>query len=99
MRNVSEIHDQIEKLQKQAREIKVQGIDNTASVLVMMDAFGITLKELGDVKSRGPRVGVRGKVQKAPACSTPKNRKTTSAIPVKYRRPTGETWNGCGLTL
>jgi hypothetical protein len=56
----------------------------------MMEALGITLKDLGDVKSCGPKVGANGKVQMAAGWQH-KKKKTTSAVPVKYRGPTGET--------
>lgn len=99
MSNLVEIQNQIEKLQKQAREIKSREFDKTVrEILAMMEAFGITLKDLSDAKSRSPKVKAKGKVQKAPAGSTPKKRQTSSAVPVKYRGPTGETWSGRGLT-
>lgn len=98
MSTLVEIQNQIEKLQKQAREIKSREFDKTVrEILVMMEAFGITLKDLSDGKSRSPKVKAKARVQKAPAGSTPKKRKTSSAVPVKYRGPTGETWSGRGL--
>lgn len=65
MGNLIEIQSQIEKLQKQAAEIKSREFDKTVKqILTMMGAFGITLKDLQQSpgKSRTPR----GKVKSAP---------------------------------
>lgn len=94
MSNLVEIQNQIEKLQKQAREIKSREFDKTVrEIRVMMEAFGITLKDLSGGKSRV----AKARVKKAPAGDTAK-KKTASALPVKYRGPAGETWSGRGMT-
>lgn len=94
MSNLVEIQSQIEKLQKQATEIKSREFDKTVrDILVMMEAFGITVKDLSSGKSRGAKV----KVKKPRAVGAAK-KKTTSAVPAKYRGPAGESWSGRGLT-
>lgn len=94
MGNLVEIQSQIEKLQKQATEIKAREFDKTVrDILVMMEAFGITVKDLSVGKSRGSKV----KLKKPRAVGAAK-KKTASAVPPKYRGPAGETWSGRGLT-
>lgn len=94
MSNLVEIQNQIEKLQKQAREIKSREFDKTVrEIRVMMEAFGITLKDLSAGKSRV----AKARVKKAPAGGTA-TKKPASAVPVKYRGPAGETWSGRGMT-
>lgn len=96
MSNLMEIQSQIEKLQKQAMEIKSKEFDKTVrDILVMMEAFGITVKDLSAGKSRG----VKGKVnvKKARVVGSVK-KKTTASVAAKYRGPAGETWSGRGLT-
>lgn len=94
MSNLVEIQSQIEKLQKQATEIKSREFDKTVrDILVMMEAFGITVKDLNSGKARG----TKAKVKKTPAGGTAK-KKTASAVAAKYRGPAGETWSGRGLT-
>lgn len=98
MSNLIEIQSQIEKLQKQASEIKAREFDKTVQeILVKMQAFGITLKDLHPGKTRGAKAkskmaatanGVGSKVKK----------KSSSAVVAKYRGPNGETWSGRGLT-
>jgi len=94
MSNLVEIQSQIEKLQKQAREIKSREFDKTVrEIRVMMEAFGITVKDLTSEKSRS----AKPKVKQIRAGGTAK-KKNTSAVPAKYRGPAGETWSGRGLT-
>lgn len=83
MNNLIEIQNQIEKLQKQADEIRAQEFDKTVQdILAKMAAFGITLKDLEIVKGRTRK-----------AAST-----TAKPAAAKYRGPNGETWSGRGLT-
>lgn len=82
MNDLIEIQNQIEKLQKQANEIRAQEFDKTVQeILAKMTAFGITLKDLDAVK---------GRVRKAASPAT----KPAAA---KFRGPNGETWSGRGL--
>lgn len=98
MSNLVEIQSQIEKLQKQAMEIKSKEFDKTVrDILVMMEAFGITVKDLSAGKSRGVKGKVKVKVKKARVVGSVK-KKTTASVAAKYRGPAGETWSGRGLT-
>jgi DNA-binding protein H-NS len=82
MNNLIEIQNQIEKLQKQANEIRAQEFDKTVQeILAKMTAFGITLKDLEAVKGRTRKAA-------SPA---------TKPAAAKFRGPNGETWSGRGL--
>ncbi|MDI1270350.1 MAG: H-NS histone family protein [Polaromonas sp.] len=97
MSNLVEIQGQIEKLQKQANEIKSREFDKTVhEILVMMEAFGITVKDLSSGKSGGAKVKSK-KVAATRGGGTGK-KKSTSTLAAKYRGPAGETWSGRGLT-
>jgi len=103
MSNLIDIQSQIQKLQKQASEIKAREFDSTVrDILSKMDAFGISVKDLqvasaGKRKNRGRPAGVvqqdskkGGKGAKTKAIGTP--------VAPKFRGPNGETWSGRGLT-
>ncbi|MES2977176.1 MAG: H-NS histone family protein [Pseudomonadota bacterium] len=96
MSTLMDLQSQIEKLQKQATEIKVREFDKTVEeILAKMQAFGITLKDLNPSKRRS-----KGKARpgKAPAAKrTPASKKTGAPVAAKYRGPNGETWSGRGL--
>lgn len=65
MGNLIEIQSQIEKLQKQATEIKSREFGKTVKqILAMMEAFGITLKDLQ--QGTGQPRKTRGKAKSAP---------------------------------
>lgn len=82
MNNLIEIQNQIEKLQKQANEIRAQEFDKTVQeILAKMTAFGITLKDLDTVKGRTRKAA-------SPA---------TKPAAAKFRGPNGEAWSGRGL--
>jgi DNA-binding protein H-NS len=84
MNNLIEIQNQIEKLQKQASEIRAQEFDKTVQeILAKMAAYGISIKDLDAVK---------GRARKAAASGAPKS------AAAKYKGPNGETWSGRGLT-
>lgn len=92
-----EIQSQIEKLQKQAREIKSREFDKTVrEIRVMMEAFGITVKDLSSGKPRGAKV--KTKKTAAPRPIGVPGKKKGSAVAAKYRGPAGESWSGRGLT-
>jgi DNA-binding protein H-NS len=101
MNNLIEIQSQIEKLQKQAGEIKAREFDKTVlEILAKMKAFGITLKDLQPGKLRGAKT--RLKAAAANKSNTPKIRRKgergATVVAAKYRGPNGETWSGRGLT-
>lgn len=101
MSNLIDIQSQIEKLQRQASEIKAREFDKTVQeIIAKMQAFGITLKDLQPVR-RG-RAAAKSKAQ-APAGARkkggkPKGTKAGAVVVPKYRGPNGETWTGRGLT-
>ena len=103
MSNLIDIQSQIQKLQKQASEIKAREFDSTVrDILSKMDAFGITVKDLQAV-SAGKRKG-RGRPARVVQQDSKKGGKgakiKVSGTPVapKFRGPNGETWSGRGLT-
>ena len=100
MSNLIEIQSQIEKLQKQADEIKTREFDKTVQdILAKMSAFGITPKDLQPGKSgktRGRKVKSGAAVGK-PSMARAKSKKAGTVVAAKYRGPNGETWTGRGL--
>ena len=101
MSNLIDIQTQIEKLQRQANEIKSKDFQATVQdILAKMAAFGITVKDLqsGKGKSKAGRA-VKGKTGAAKSVKAPKAaRKASNSVAPKYRGPHGETWTGRGLT-
>jgi DNA-binding protein H-NS len=101
MSTLIDIQTQIEKLQKQANEIKSKDFHATVQdILAKMAAFGITVKDLqsGKGKSKAGRA-VKGKTGAAKSVKAPKAaRKASNPVAPKYRGPHGETWTGRGLT-
>jgi len=99
MSNLIDIQSQIEKLQKQASEIKAKEFHSTVQdILVKMQAFGITVKDLQTAKpaSKGAKGG-RGRPKAASAKPVKAAKKAANPVAPKYRGPQGETWSGRGL--
>jgi DNA-binding protein H-NS len=102
MTNLIDIQTQIEKLQKQASDIKAKEFHSTVQdIRAKMAAFGITTKDLQSGKSGKPAKAGRGR----PKSGTVKTARTAKAskgssspVAAKYRGPNGETWTGRGLT-
>ena len=99
MSNLIDIQSQIQKLQKQAAEIRAREFDATVQdILSKMAAFGITVKDL-QVKTTK-----RGKVRDTPTAKTGgkdvvgKKKGVKSPVAPKYTGPNGESWSGRGLT-
>lgn len=98
MSNLIDIQTQIQKLQKQADEIRSKEFHKTVQDIVgKMQAFGITLKDVQAAlgkpaagKGRGKAVGNKSTAKKS-------GKKTGSPVAAKYRGPNGETWSGRGL--
>ncbi len=100
MSNLIDLQSQIEKLQKQANEIKAKEFSSTVQeILAKMQAFGITVKDLQSAKpARGSKAG-RGKEAAGKTAKPAKAvKKSTQPVAAKYRGPNGETWSGRGLT-
>ena len=96
MSNLLDIQSQIEKLQKQASEIRAKEYDATVKdILAKMQAFGITLKDLQPTKSGKGRKGGTTKDRVAKAVKPSK--RAGVAVAPKFRGPNGETWSGRGL--
>jgi DNA-binding protein H-NS len=100
MGNLLDIQSQIEKLQKQADDIRAREYDKTVQDIVMkMQAFGITLKDLQAATARGAKPGATGR--KRVVAAGPKSGKASkmagTTVAAKYRGPNGETWSGRGL--
>ncbi len=97
MSNLIEIQSQIEKLQKQASEIKTREFHKTVQdIQAKMQAFGITAKDLQATKGRA----AKGKAKAAKPAAAPKaavKRKASAPVDAKYRGPNGEAWSGRGL--
>jgi DNA-binding protein H-NS len=101
MNNLVDIQNQIQKLQKQASEIRDREFDKTIQViLAKMQAFGISVKDLQSAMSGG-RKG-RGKAKSVaatqPKTAGAKKKKSGVAVAAKYQGPNGESWSGRGLT-
>lgn len=98
MSNLIDIQTQIEKLQKQANEIKSKEFSSTVQeILAKMQAFGITVKDLQTAKPA--KAGKAGRKAKVGVEKTPKaSKKSKVAVAPKFRGPNGETWSGRGLT-
>lgn len=104
MGNLIDIQGQIEKLQKQAADIKNKEFDKTVQeIRTKMQAFGITVKDLRFTKGRAAKGKAKAKAKtKAKAATSvkraPGSKKRGQAVAAKYRGPNGETWSGRGLT-
>ena len=107
MGNLIEIQNQIEKLQRQAAEIKSREFDKTVKqILAMMEAFGITLRDLQQAGGKASRKTVARKnrstkpvAKKGAAKKTARKSGAPSKgakLAAKYRGPKGETWTGRG---
>jgi DNA-binding protein H-NS len=95
MSNLVSIQSQIEKLQKQASEIKAREFHATvADIREKMQAFGITVKDLQTVKT--PKKATAQLPTKKRAAVGVSKAAGTQVAP-KYRGPEGQTWSGRGL--
>jgi DNA-binding protein H-NS len=96
MSNLVDIQGQIDKLQKQANEIKARDFDVTVQeILAKMQAFGITTKDLVPGKRRGAKSKAKAAVPAKKAAAAAK--KPSNPVAPKFRGPQGETWSGRGL--
>ena len=101
MSNLIEIQGQIEKLQKQANEIRVREFDKTVQeIVVKMIVFGITLKDIQTGRVRNTKAATKTAVKAKDLHQKTKltGGKTSVGVPAKYRGPGEETWSGRGLT-
>lgn len=103
MGNLLDIQVQIEKLQKQAEDIRSREYDKTLQDIVLkMQAFGITIKDVQAAAARGAKAAAgdrkrsAGAVARAGKAGKASKMAGTTVAP-KYRGPNGETWSGRGL--
>ncbi|MDT8989860.1 H-NS histone family protein [Curvibacter sp. APW13] len=95
MTNLLDIQSQIEKLQKQANDIRAKEFDATVQdILAKMQAFGITIKDLQTAK---PAKGRKSAAKPRTAKAAKPSKRAGVAVAPKYRGPNGETWTGRGL--
>lgn len=100
MSNLIDIQTQIQKLQKQAEEIRSKEFDKTVQdLLIKMQAYGITLKDLqhGMAKVHGKATTKKKSVDAGKLIGKKRTPRTRASVPAKYRGPNGETWSGRGL--
>lgn len=96
MSNLIDLQSQIEKLQKQAAELKAKEFNNTvADIVAKMKAFGITTKDLSAKTTGKSKVIKASKVAKA--TKTRKSKAAGVPVAAKFKGPQGETWSGRGL--
>lgn len=99
MSDLIEIQNQIQKLQKQAGEIKAREFNKTVQeILAKMQAFGITVKDLQSRVGRGDKAKSARAAGKSVRAGIVRKSKGTTVVAPKYRGPNGETWSGRGLT-
>jgi DNA-binding protein H-NS len=101
MGNLIDIQSQIQKLQKQAADIRTREFDATVQdILAKMEAFGITLKDLQAAQRKGGKP--KAKSARAKGRPAAKSKRASSVkgrtVAPKYRGPNGETWTGRGVT-
>jgi DNA-binding protein H-NS len=98
MNNLLNIQVQIEKLQKQANEIKSKEFDSTVQdIVALMRVFGITVKDLQTALSRSDSAKQKKAAGAKRVAVKAKSTKATTVAP-KFRGPNGEVWSGRGLT-
>lgn len=96
MGNLIDIQSQIEKLQRQANDIKAKEFDKTVQdIIAKMRAYGISVKDIQLAISGRTKVSTKPASKRKSAGA---GSKTQASVPPKYRGPNGETWSGRGLT-
>ena len=92
-RTLAQLNRQIEKLQRQADDLKQQEVKGVITrIREAIDHYGLTAKDLG-LTTRAGSPDVAGSARKKPA------RRAASAkpaAPVKFRDEAGNTWSGRG---
>jgi DNA-binding protein H-NS len=97
MSKLIELQSQIEKLQKQASEIRSKEFASTViEIQKLMTAYGITVKDL--LNSKEKNKGKRGRPAKDIIGKVVKVKKEKTTVAAKYQGPNGESWSGRGLT-
>ena len=99
MSNLVDIQSQIEKLQKQASQIRAKEFHKTvAEIREKMHAFGITVKDLQPAKiSKNDKAGTPVESNKK-SVKTAVKKPVSTPVAAKFRGPDGQTWTGRGLS-
>jgi DNA-binding protein H-NS len=98
MGNLIDIQSQIEKLQKQAADIRSREFNTTVQdILAKMAAFDITVKDLEVARKKAPKGRAKAAAKATGGRRGPKKGAGASSVAPKYRGPNGETWTGRGL--
>ena len=96
MDNLIELQNQIEKLQKQAADIKNREFDRTVKdIRAKMQAFGISLKDIQEVKST--KSGKQSMPKSTTSAKSRSSKTLGTKVPPKFKSPAGETWTGRGV--
>lgn len=96
MTSLIDIQSQIQKLQKQASDIRSREFNKTVQEIILkMSAFGITTKDLQRASAKKMPVSKK-KAQNKALDGT--NKKKASTVPAKYVGPNNEAWSGRGIT-
>jgi DNA-binding protein H-NS len=99
MTKLIDIQTQIDKLQKQAAEIRTKDFQSTVQeILAKMQAFNITVKDLQSAKPAKISKAARGTVKTTVGKTHKLPKVAKNPVAAKYRGPNGETWSGRGLT-
>ena len=94
MSNLVDIQSQIDKLQKQASQIKAKEFHKTVlEIREKMHAFGITVRDLQSAKKVKNAAAPARKSTKAAG-----KKPAGATVAAKYRGPDGQTWTGRGLS-
>ncbi len=99
MNSLVDIQNQIQKLQKQAAEIKDREFHKTVlEIRAKMQAFGITVKDLrlSDAEIRKSKSKAKPSTAKTSKLAGAK-KKSVTPVAAKYQGPNGESWSGRGL--
>lgn len=95
MSKLIDLQSQIEKLQKEASEIRSKEFNATvADIRQLMAAYGITPKDLQNPKVKAKSSGINKPLSSKPG----KAKKEKVSVAAKFKGPNGETWSGRGLT-
>jgi DNA-binding protein H-NS len=104
MNTLVEIQSQIDKLQKQANDIRAKEFAKTVREMqATMRAFGISIKDIqkgfgkpaSEVKSERPKK--TSDFQSKVPSGKPKRKTAGTTVAPKFRGPNGEVWSGRGL--
>lgn len=97
MNNLTDIQSQIDKLQKQAAEIRIRDFDRTvAEIMAKMQVFGITAKDLTPSKKSRMKGNARAGVGVSSKGKANTPLRPTRHVVAKFKGPNGEAWSGRG---